>query len=1394
MLFNNISSIYRGDVSFATVQLLQAGRPPVDASVRVPIAIGKDRIAIENATINTAASSLTFTGSLTNLQHPVAETHVIAHLSLAELSRATGAANGACEKGRPCFADADAVVHVDEQKLAISHTAITMGRSRLNASGNLDVVYVEGKLAMDEIGGIFRFNGDSIGDVQLEGRVKSESDRIDVESLRVDALGGRFMMDGSLAGYKKFQVHSTISGFELANLERRFLSAKPGYDGALSGIVDASGDLSRPGTSGISARAQLHIFPASHGLPLKGRVDGSYDGAANLVKIASASLSLPHSLLTLNGVLGTRLDADFTTTDTSDLYPALLMAMKEPPPQIPLTLNHGKVQLHARADGPLSSPSITAQVTADRFVWEKRAFDHLNADVQATQNGIAIQNGSLTRGTLQASFQGSAGLHNWTLANNQPLKASAALHNAEVPDLLALAGESTIPTTGQIEASIEAAGTVGNPVGTISVSAKNGSLYSETFQTVDIQAAMSDQLVRLTRADWVGPAGTIQATGTYTHSRDTLLAGDLHLHAVSSQVRLNSVANLSKQHAGMDGTAQLNLEAAASVRQEKGETEFALTSLRGDVGAADIRDQKKSYGNVTAHFDTSGSTVSYRADSNLSGSAIHVTGQTTLASEYPITADISVQNLALENLPFDLGIPAKGSVALTGHAQGTLQNPVATAEITFSNGELDGEPINKLQASARYTAQLAEVSSLQLTTPAGSATLNGSFAHPANQFTSGTIQLHLASGDLRLDKIRSLQNIKSGVGGSAKVTVDLAGDFKTSNGKPEVTPSKLDASAAVTGVTYSGHQVGNAKLAAKTSGGTIAFTLDSDLARAAIHAQGDVKLTPDYPLTAQFSARELRLSNLKPLLNMESIPPDFEILAEVEGSVSGSARNLDQLRGDIKIPRFEASSRPRGSAQPVSLALRNEGPVEVQLERSVLTVRSAHIVGPRGTDIAIGGTIGFTEKNPLNLTVKANANMALLEDIDKDYYSSGTISLDSSVRGSFSTPIANGSLQLKNASINVPGVSNGISNANGTISLSGSNATITNLTGESGGGKVTLSGFAQFTGGSFRYSLRANASRVRTRAQGVSILNNASLTMDGSSEHGLISGTITVLSVGINPQSDFGSILQSTTADRAASDQTSPFLANTRLDVRIRTASNVRFQSALAQDLKAEANLNLVGTLNNPGMTGRVVVTEGDLVFFGNQYTVNRGVISFYNPFKIQPQLNVSLETTVQSVDVVLTLTGPMENLKLSYRSDPPLQFEEIVALLAVGTTPTSDPTLVANEPAPPQQSAGQIGESAVVSQAIAAPISSRLQRVFGVTQLKIDPTFANGSSLPQSSLTLQQRVANNVTFTYSQDYAQANSELIRVEWTISPRYSAVATRDINGIFGVDFFYKRQFR
>jgi len=161
---------------------------------------------------------------------------------------------------------------------------------------------------------------------------------------------------------------------------------------------------------------------------------------------------------------------------------------------------------------------------------------------------------------------------------------------------------------------------------------------------------------------------------------------------------------------------------------------------------------------------------------------------------------------------------------------------------------------------------------------------------------------------------------------------------------------------------------------------------------------------------------------------------------------------------------------------------------------------------------------------------------------------------------------------------------------------------------------------------------------------------------------------------------------------------------------------------------------------------------------------------------------------------VVLRVTGPVDNMKLSYTSEPPLQFQEIVTLLASGKTPTSDPTILANQPSQPAQNFQQMGESAIVSKAIADPVANRLERVFGISQLKIDPAFTGGSDLPQARVTLQQQVATNLTFTYVTALDDPNSQIIRIEWAFAPKWSAVANRDENGMFSVNLFYKKQFR
>jgi len=199
-------------------------------------------------------------------------------------------------------------------------------------------------------------------------------------------------------------------------------------------------------------------------------------------------------------------------------------------------------------------------------------------------------------------------------------------------------------------------------------------------------------------------------------------------------------------------------------------------------------------------------------------------------------------------------------------------------------------------------------------------------------------------------------------------------------------------------------------------------------------------------------------------------------------------------------------------------------------------------------------------------------------------------------------------------------------------------------------------------------------------------------------------------------------------------------------------------------------------------------------VFFGAHYTVDQGTVSFYDPTRIEPVLDISLTTRAKGVDVTLSVRGSMDNLNLAYPSDPPLPFSDIVGLLATGKTPTSDPVLAANQPPAPQQNLQQMGASTVLGEAVANPVSGRLQRLFGITRLKIDPQIMGQENTPQARVTLEPQVSREVFFTYIQDLRQSNPQVIRIEWAIDPTWSAVATRQANGQVGLDFFYKTRFK
>ena len=768
------------------------------------------------------------------------------------------------------------------------------------------------------------------------------------------------------------------------------------------------------------------------------------------------------------------------------------------------------------------------------------------------------------------------------------------------------------------------------------------------------------------------------------------------------------------------------------------------------------------------------------------------TGETS-----PIAATATLRNAALSDLAALLhskDLPLTGTLNGSAQLNGTIAAPRAQADLELLKGTLRDQPFDRFTAHAGYAANTLTVTNGQLVAGAKQVRLSATYQHQADHLDTGRLRFDVSSNVMAQQEIRALAEFHPGIKGTLQVTAGGQVELEPAT-KSGYRIDELHADIAALGVQIEGQPLGDVHLTANSQGLVLRAHLDSTVAGSVLKGDGEWRLEGEYPGAATVTFSRVDLARLKPWLATAPGEAASRFAGSTEGvlRIEGPALNWRAMTAELRLPQFQIGPAPEVDIAAEALTLKNSGPIVVRYANSTVTLESAHLVG-RGTDLKLSGRILTEQKNPLDLRLDGKLDLGFLQDFSKDFVSSGGVTTEATVRGSWSDPQVAGRMKFEDAAFNIVDVPNGISKASGTVVFTKDRATVQSLSGETGGGKIDLSGFASYGGGQLVFRLHANAHEVRVRyPEGVSTVANASLNLTGTSDSSMLSGTLTVLRSGINLQSDFSSLLARSAEPVQTPSARKGLLGGMSFDVLIETAPDIQLESSLTENLQAEANLRLRGTASNPALLGRINITQGKLTFFGTKYTLSQGSISFYNPVKVDPILNIDLETKARGIDITLAVSGPLTKLTLTPRSDPPLQFSEIVALLATGRTPTSDPSLLIQQNAEPQ-SWNQMGASALLGSAISNPVAGRLQRFFGVSKLRIDPTLTGVQNNPQARLTLEQQVTPEITFTYTTNVTQTNPQVVQVEWAFSSQWSAVALREENGLFGVDFFYKRRFK
>ena len=903
---------------------------------------------------------------------------------------------------------------------------------------------------------------------------------------------------------------------------------------------------------------------------------------------------------------------------------------------------------------------------------------------------------------------------------------------------------------------------------------------------VELAYAGSEQTLTLSRFELSTPATRLELQGSITESHEASLRLAGRLKGLDDVVTVARVFGLAVDEVPVTirGSVAVDGRISDLLAPDQG------LVFGGQLQATDFRvgdyPVRSLVGDVRVGPD--GLDVSRLIVEDESGSA-RAALRVDLPDGSDSEGDIELRGLSVEKLLMAAGRtePLTGSVYGQVRFRGPVTALTASAELDLRNGAAWGEPFDHLRAMVGFEQEKLSVDSLELVHKTARIDAKGRV-----DTGEGHYQFALEGKNWRLEDLSVLNETGKRVAGNLEVTLHGSGRIEQ-NGDP-FEELLADGSLRLRDVEINGREVGSFSAEVESSNRRVDVAWQGNLFSGKLSGKAEIQPGTGRPYQGEAEIKELDVVHLGQLADIEVQKMTGEVDARLQ--FSGELTGSNTLAAEGELTRLEVSySEVPGADRGYELW--NPFPMRWQIADNKLDLDQVRLLGD-GTDLVLDGSVGLIggfgqQEDSLDLSLGGIFNLAVLESFRSGLEASGSSTLQANLRGRADEPVIRGNMKLQDGNLRYVGFSNGLNQVSGTLSFDERLVRIEELSAASGGGTLQLAGTVLYGADELDYRLRVDIDRVRVRyPESVSSVLDGQLTYSGTDLRSLLSGNVMIGRVAFGSDVALGDAIASL-SEPTRTPASDPVLLNMQLNVEIGSVPDLLIETPGIKNLEAHVNLRLAGTAVQPSLLGDIKIPQGDLLLSGSTYSINRGVIEFYNPFRIEPVVNFELEERIRDVDIALTLSGPASRINLSYRSDPPLRFDELIALLAFSRSPTTDPVLAARETVEGHPYT-QSGANEILSNVLSGSGSNRLQRFFGVSRLKVDPRAGGAESNPTARVTTEQQVTKDLTLTYSYDLSSAQQQVIRVEWAPTRQWSFIVTRDENGLVGADVLFKKRLR
>lgn len=583
--------------------------------------------------------------------------------------------------------------------------------------------------------------------------------------------------------------------------------------------------------------------------------------------------------------------------------------------------------------------------------------------------------------------------------------------------------------------------------------------------------------------------------------------------------------------------------------------------------------------------------------------------------------------------------------------------------------------------------------------------------------------------------------------GNARLEGNVAGTL--TDPQPQITVSTAGATATSSKIKQPITDIAAKVLVARQD--VTIETLDAKAAGGAIHLAGKL------PFEEGTTTALLTIDKIDPAAFF--FPPDRKVRSSMSARIEASAPKfeIDDVVANARITELSLTGSTGSTIQQTQETL-------ISLKNGRLSLGQFEIAG-KTTKLSAGGTFDLVGDQNLNFKVDGSFPADIFTRATADYGLGGPIQANAIVAGTMKSPHITGALTWAKgqAYSNEPPIA--ADNVTASITFDGPSINIAKLEGNLNGGTISLRGkFRVVSGGITEADLTLRGRSVfLDYPKGLQTASNLNLTLKNEGRNIVLGGRTAILDGAYREGIDLTLLLRAMQRQVSLISEPSPILNNLRLNVEIVTRQPVVLDNNLGR-LETDANLRLVGSLQRPGLTGRLEIQEDGRIYFGGRtFAITNGVIDFTDETRIAPRFNLSADTIVSDYNVTLKMTGDVGDITTSFSSEPSANEDQIMALLFTGSI----------------SNAGKGGAYAqtqlltLFGSGLTGGLSTKLRNTFGLSEFRIDPGLISADSDPTARLTIGQSLTPEFRLTYSSNLADSNDQIWSAEYNWRRRFLA---------------------